>query len=71
MIGYLQLFAEPYVMTQGGPLHATTSLVLYMFDQGFRVVARRLCRRHRIRRVHPDAHRRRAAAPRAPATEAT
>lgn len=35
MIGYLQLFAEPYVMTQGGPLHATTSLVLYMFDQGF------------------------------------
>ena len=35
MIGYLQLFVEPYVMTQGGPLHATTSLVLYMFDQGF------------------------------------
>jgi multiple sugar transport system permease protein len=35
MIGYLQLFAEPYVMTQGGPLHATESLVLYMFDQGF------------------------------------
>jgi multiple sugar transport system permease protein len=35
MIGYLQLFAEPYVMTQGGPLHATTSLVLYMFNQGF------------------------------------
>jgi multiple sugar transport system permease protein len=35
MIGYLQLFVEPYVMTQGGPLHATTSLVLYMFNQGF------------------------------------
>jgi multiple sugar transport system permease protein len=35
MIGYLQLFSEPYVMTQGGPLHATLSLVLYMFDQGF------------------------------------
>ncbi len=35
MIGALQLFAEPYVMTQGGPLHATLSLVLYMFDQGF------------------------------------
>jgi multiple sugar transport system permease protein len=35
MIGYLQLFVEPYVMTQGGPLHATTSLILYMFDQGF------------------------------------
>jgi multiple sugar transport system permease protein len=35
MIGFLQLFSEPYVMTQGGPLHATLSLVLYMFDQGF------------------------------------
>jgi multiple sugar transport system permease protein len=35
MIGYLQLFSEPYVMTQGGPLHATYSVVLYMFDQGF------------------------------------
>src|SRR5690606_5035057 len=28
MIGYFQLFAEPYVMTAGGPLRATTSLVL-------------------------------------------
>jgi multiple sugar transport system permease protein len=35
MIGYLQLFSEPYVMTQGGPLHGTLSLVLYMFDEGF------------------------------------
>src|SRR5690606_35729142 len=26
MIGYFQLFAEPYVMTQGGPLRATTSV---------------------------------------------
>ncbi len=36
MIGYTQLFAEPYVMTQGGPLHATYSIVLYMYEQGFR-----------------------------------
>lgn len=36
MIGYFQVFAEPYVMTQGGPLHATLSLVLYMYEQGFR-----------------------------------
>jgi multiple sugar transport system permease protein len=35
MIGFLQLFSEPYVMTLGGPLHATLSVVLYMFDQGF------------------------------------
>ncbi len=36
MIGYFQLFAEPYVMTQGGPLKATTSLVLFMYEEGFR-----------------------------------
>lgn len=36
MIGSLQLFAEPYVMTQGGPSHATLSVVLYMFQEGFR-----------------------------------
>jgi multiple sugar transport system permease protein len=36
MIGYLQLFTEPYVMTAGGPLRATTSLVLYMYEEGFR-----------------------------------
>jgi multiple sugar transport system permease protein len=36
MIGYLQLFTEPYVMTRGGPLRATTSLVLYMYEEGFR-----------------------------------
>src|SRR5206468_5698551 len=28
MIGYFQLFAEPYVMTQGGPLNSTMSIVL-------------------------------------------
>jgi multiple sugar transport system permease protein len=36
MIGYFQLFAEPYVMTQGGPLNSTLSIVLYMYQQGFR-----------------------------------
>lgn len=35
-IGYLQFFAEPYVMTKGGPLDSTTSIVLYMYNQGFR-----------------------------------
>ncbi|HEU5050175.1 MAG TPA: sugar ABC transporter permease, partial [Gemmatimonadales bacterium] len=36
MIGYFQLFAEPYVMTMGGPLRSTTSLVLLMYEEGFR-----------------------------------
>lgn len=36
MVGYFQLFAEPYVMTQGGPLHSTLSVVLLMYEQGFR-----------------------------------
>ncbi len=36
MIGYFQLFAEPYVMTQGGPVNATLSIVLFMYQQGFR-----------------------------------
>lgn len=36
MIGYTQLFAEPYVMTQGGPAGSTLSLVLLMYEEGFR-----------------------------------
>ena len=36
MIGYFQLFAEPYVMTQGGPLKSTTTVVLLMYEEGFR-----------------------------------
>ncbi|MDD8017115.1 MAG: sugar ABC transporter permease [Bacteroidota bacterium] len=36
VIGYFQLFAEPYVMTEGGPMNATTSIVLMMYEQGFR-----------------------------------
>jgi multiple sugar transport system permease protein len=35
-IGYLQLFAEPYVMTGGGPSDATLSVVLLMYEEGFR-----------------------------------
>jgi multiple sugar transport system permease protein len=35
-IGYFQLFAEPYVMTQGGPLNSTLSIVLLMYQHGFR-----------------------------------
>jgi multiple sugar transport system permease protein len=36
LIGNFQLFAEPYVMTQGGPSHSTLSMVLYMYEEGFR-----------------------------------
>ena len=36
MIGYFQLFAEPYVMTQGGPFGSTRSIVLLMYEEGFR-----------------------------------
>jgi len=36
MIGFFQLFAEPYIMTQGGPLNKTLSIVLYMYQEGFR-----------------------------------
>jgi len=36
LIGSFQLFAEPYVMTQGGPGDATRSLVLLLYEQGFR-----------------------------------
>jgi multiple sugar transport system permease protein len=36
MIENFQLFAEPYVMTQGGPLKSTTSIVLLMYEEGFR-----------------------------------
>ncbi len=36
MIGYFQVFAEPYVMTQGGPANRTLSIVLLMYEEGFR-----------------------------------
>jgi multiple sugar transport system permease protein len=34
-IGYLQLFEEPFVMTEGGPLDKTLSISMYMYQQGF------------------------------------
>jgi multiple sugar transport system permease protein len=35
-IGYLQLFAEPYVMTYGGPLNKTLSAMMLVYKEGFR-----------------------------------
>ena len=34
--GYFQLFAEPYVMTQGGPLRSTVSVLYLMYEEGFK-----------------------------------
>ncbi|MGV8931078.1 MAG: carbohydrate ABC transporter permease [Luteimonas sp.] len=36
MSGYFQLFAEPYVMTQGGPLESTKSVLYLMYEEGFK-----------------------------------
>ena len=36
LAGYFQLFAEPYVMTQGGPLRSTLSVLYFMYEEGFR-----------------------------------
>jgi multiple sugar transport system permease protein len=35
-IGYLQLFEEPYMLTGGGPLNSTLSIVLYLYQKGFK-----------------------------------
>jgi len=35
-IGYLQFFPEPYVMTRGGPVNSTLSVVMLMYEQGFK-----------------------------------
>lgn len=34
--GYFQLFAEPYVMTQGGPAQSTLTLMYFMYNEGFK-----------------------------------
>jgi len=34
--GYFQMFAEPYVMTQGGPLQSTVSVLYFMYEEGFK-----------------------------------
>lgn len=36
MIASFQVFSEPYVMTQGGPLKSTLTLMLLMYEEGFR-----------------------------------
>jgi multiple sugar transport system permease protein len=35
LIGWLQFFDEPYVLTGGGPVGATTSVSLFIFENGF------------------------------------
>ncbi|MDQ6420192.1 sugar ABC transporter permease [Paenibacillus sp. LHD-117] len=35
MIGWLQFFEEPFVMTEGGPLDGTLSVALFIYQNGF------------------------------------
>ena len=35
MAGHFQLFAEPYVMTQGGPAERTVTVLYLMYQEGF------------------------------------
>ena len=35
LIGWLQFFEEPFVMTNGGPLDSTTSIALFIYRNGF------------------------------------
>ncbi|MCF6476581.1 sugar ABC transporter permease [Nonomuraea sp. MG754425] len=35
VIAWLQIFDEPYVLTKGGPLGASTSVSLFLYQQGF------------------------------------
>ena len=35
LIGWMQFFDEPYVLTKGGPTGSTTSMSLYIYQQGF------------------------------------
>ena len=34
--GLFQLFAEPYVMTQGGPAQSTVTVLYFMYEEGFK-----------------------------------
>ncbi len=36
MAGYFQLFAEPYVITEGGPLQSTVSVLYLMYEDAFK-----------------------------------
>ncbi|QTN00575.1 ABC transporter permease subunit [Sediminibacillus dalangtanensis] len=35
LIGWLQFFEEPFVMTNGGPLNGTNSMALFIYQEGF------------------------------------
>ena len=35
-VGYFQVFAEPYVMTEGGPMQSTVTVLYFMYEQGFK-----------------------------------
>lgn len=35
LIGWIQFFEEPFVMTQGGPLDGTLSMALFIYQEGF------------------------------------
>ncbi|MBM7693792.1 multiple sugar transport system permease protein [Peribacillus deserti] len=37
MIGWLQFFEEPFVITNGGPLDSTTSVALFIYRNGFQL----------------------------------
>ncbi|RNA68420.1 sugar ABC transporter permease [Alteribacter keqinensis] len=37
LIGWLQFFEEPYVMTNGGPLDGTLSMALFIYRNGFQL----------------------------------
>lgn len=37
MIGWLQFFEEPFIMTKGGPLDSTTSIALFIYRNGFQL----------------------------------
>jgi len=47
-IGYLQFFAEPYIMTSGGPLNSSMSVVLYMYNHGFKFYNLGYCFGYRV-----------------------
>lgn len=36
MASFFQLFAEPYVMTQGGPSQRTVTILYFMYEEGFK-----------------------------------
>ena len=37
LIGWIQFFEEPFVMTKGGPLNATMSMALFIYNNGFKL----------------------------------